>query len=294
MRNIHELASDKAYLHAIAENDYQIPGDIDRFAFLQELLQNFASTDAELRDELTYMIVARAIIDEEGVDKLPANQREALLLACIDEAHLFYGIGEASSDSVFMRSFSLLIIAALLYADAKFRHISEEVTRKAQAALLRYAREERDWRGYVVGKGWAHSVAHLCDALDEVAQNRYMSPPNREAVLHTLTYLATLPEPLCYEEDDRQSFVAYRVIAGNMVDDAFLEPWIESFSVRRTEEMPGGTLADIASWVRAANARNFLRSLYFRLMWNQTAPSLLERISSVLRRLDPSPTPGGA
>src|SRR5215472_13781293 len=104
MPTLNELASNKAYLHAIADDHYQIPEDIDRFAFLQALLPNFATTDAELRDELTYMILAHAIIDNETADRLSTEQRESLLLTCIDEAHLFYSNGEAGSDSVFMRS----------------------------------------------------------------------------------------------------------------------------------------------------------------------------------------------
>jgi Protein of unknown function (DUF2785) len=292
MRDINELASDKAYLRSIANNHYELPDDIDRFAFLQALLQNFATTDAELRDELTYMILAHAIIDQETADRLPADQRETVLLACLDDAHLFYHIGETSTDSVFMRSFSLLIIAALLYADAQLQQISQEATRKTQTALLSYAREERDWRGYIKGKGWAHSVAHLSDALDEIAQHRYTSTADREAVMQTFTYLATLPEPLCYEEDDRLSFAAYRLIAANMVEASFLETWVDSLFVTRTEEIPGLIEQDLTRWIRAANAKNFLRSLYFRLLWNQKSPSLLECISAVLRKLDPSPTPG--
>jgi Protein of unknown function (DUF2785) len=292
MRDIHELASDKASLRSIANNHYQLPEDIDRFAFLQALLQNFATTDAELRDELTYIVLAHAIIDNETAGSLPANQREALLLTCIDHEHLFYHIGDASSDSVFMRSFSLLIIAALLYADARLQQISPEATRKTQTALLRYARDERDWRGYIKGKGWAHSVAHLSDALDEIAQNRYTSLADRQTLMQTITYLATLPEPLCYEEDDRLSFAAYRLIAANMVETPFLEIWVDSLFVTRTEEAPGLTEQDVTRWIRAANAKNFLRSLYFRLLWNQKAPSLVERISATLKKLDPSPTPG--
>jgi Protein of unknown function (DUF2785) len=292
MRDINELASDKIYLRSIANNHYELPDDIDRFAFLQALLQNFATTDAELRDELTYMILAHAIIDQETASRLPANQREALLLTCIDDEHLFYHIGEAAGDTVFMRSFSLLIIAALLYADARLQQISEEATRKTQTALLRYARQERDWRGYIKSKGWAHSVAHLSDALDEIAQNRYTSQTDRETLMQTLTYLATLPEPLCYEEDDRLSFAAYRLIAANMVEAPFLETWVESLFVTRTEEVPGLTEQDVTRWIKAANAKNFLHSLYFRLLWNQKAPSLQEHISAVLKKLDPSPTPG--
>src|ERR1051326_5840494 len=153
MPTLNELASDKAYLHAIANNHYQIPADIDRLAFLQALLQNFDTTDAELRDELTYMIIAHAIIDQETANRLSAQQRETLLLTCIDDGHIFHHIGEAGTDSVFMRSFSLLIVAALLYADAKLEQISEEATRETQTALLRYGREERDWRGHIKVKG---------------------------------------------------------------------------------------------------------------------------------------------
>src|SRR5215472_10915522 len=102
MLTINELASYKVFLHSIANNYYQLPEDIDRFAFLQALLRNFATTDAELRDELTYMVLAHAIIDQETAARLPAGQRESLLLTCIDDEHLFYHIGDAGTDSVFM------------------------------------------------------------------------------------------------------------------------------------------------------------------------------------------------
>src|SRR5947209_17714979 len=174
MPNIAELATDKAFLRSIASNSYQLAGDLDHFVFLKALLQNFASTDAQLRDELTYMILAHAIIDEESSDVLTTSQREDLLLTCVDSDHLFYGIGESGSDSVFMRSFSLLIVAALLFADAKRRQLSEGVTRQGQVALMSYEREERDWRGYVHGKCWGHAAAQRSDALDECAQNRYI------------------------------------------------------------------------------------------------------------------------
>jgi hypothetical protein len=121
-----------------------------------------------------------------------------------------------------------------------------------------------------------------------------MTQADREGVMYTLTYLATLPEPLCYEEDDRLSFAAYRLIAPGMVDDAFLETWVESLFVTRTEEVAGLTEQDMAHWTSAANVKNFLRSLYFRLLWNQKAPALVERITGILKRLDPSPAPGEA
>ncbi len=264
-----ELATDKAFLRSIADDSYRIPQDIDPFAFSLALLQNFARLDAQLRDEFSYMILAHLIIDEESAHLLTAAQRETLLLTCVDANHLFYGVGEAGTDSVFMRSFSLLIIAALLYADARLLQVSKEATEAARDAVLRYAREERDWRGYIKGKGWAHSVAHLADALDEFAQSRYASTDDRQAILDMLTHLAMLPEPLCFEEDDRLAVVAYRMIAKHFLEEEYLERWVQGFFITRTEEVPGLTEQDVLTWIRAANAKNFLRSLYFRLLWGK-------------------------
>jgi Protein of unknown function (DUF2785) len=288
MENITERASDKQFLQAIVDNNNHIPDDIDYFLFLKALLQNFASTDPQLRDNLTYSVLAHAIIDQDSQQKLTPSQVEDLLLTCIDEEHLFYHIGEAGTDTVFMRSFSLLIIAAVLFADAKTLRLSEQVTRQAQTALLHYAKEEKDWRGYIKGKGWAHAAAHLSDALDECAQNRYMVTPDREAVMRTIRDIARLPEPLCSEEDDRLAFAAYRVIANQLVEEAFLAEWIESFFVQREQDIIANE-QNLVSWVRASNAENVLRSLYFRLLWSNKAAHLLEPISNVLRRLDSIP-----
>src|SRR5260370_30928833 len=125
------------------------------------------------------------------------------------------------------------------------------------------------------GKGWAHAAAHLSDALDECAQNRYMATPDREAVMRTIRDLARLPEPLCYEEDDRLAFTAYRVIANQLVEEAFLAEWIESFFVEREQDIIANE-QNLVSRVRASNAENVLRSLYFRLLLSKQAAPLLD------------------
>ncbi len=66
------------------------------------------------------------------------------------------------------------------------------------------------------GKGWAHSIAHLADALDESAKNRYTTAAGYIAILETLTSLASLPEPLSYGEDERLAFVALGMMAPNL------------------------------------------------------------------------------
>src|SRR6266581_3985254 len=114
MPNITQLATDKQFLQSIADNDHTIPDDIDRFAFIKAMLQNFQSPDGYLRDELTYVTIAQNIIHKQY---LTPAQLEELRLTCLDQAHPFYHIGEVGTDTVFMRSFSILVAAAILYFD---------------------------------------------------------------------------------------------------------------------------------------------------------------------------------
>lgn len=270
-----EQATDKSYLRSLVENDYTLPDNIDSYAFATALLANFASTDAELRDELSYMLLARGIVDK---GRLAPDQMRELLVRAVDDEHLFTHIGEVGTDSVFMRSFSNLLVAVILYADSKQPHLPEEAVRRTKQALLNYARQERDWRGYVEGKGWAHALAHLADALDECAQHPTMGEADRVEILNLVSELAKLQVPLYNEEDIRLASVPYHIMLGKQVPDDLLASWIEECFVERG--------IDVASWIGATNAKNFLRSLYFFLIWDGVGAGLAEDISRLLKKQD--------
>lgn len=274
MHDLQDQATDKTFLRSIADNDYEIPDGIKPFDLARALLPNLASGDPELRDELSYMILASGLIDKH---KLTATQQEELLFIVLDNQHLFYHIGEKETDSVFMRSYSALVIETLLYTDVNKQELSPDAIQQTKTALTRYAREEKDWRGYIEGKGWAHAMAHLADALDVCTQNQYMTETDRQQMLDLVCELAKLSEPLYHEEDIRLADIAYHIIAGKQVDNDFLQTWLDSCFVNRV---------DITSWISATNVKNFLRSLYFLILWNNLATNLLEQISEQLRRLD--------
>lgn len=275
MADLTVQATDKHFLRTIVQRDYALPANLDPYAFARVLLSNLGSPDSELRDELSYMIFANGIIAQQ---KLTPAQLIDVLRTALDASHLFYKIGESGTDSVFMRSFSNLAIAAILYSDAQQQALPLELVQQTRAALLRYAQEERDWRGYVKDKGWAHALAHLADALDECAQHRAMRVKERAEMLETVGKLARQSVPLYHEEDVRLAKVAYHIILLKQIDDDFLEGWLERCFVPRE--------ANVASWTRSTNAKNFLRSLYFLLHWQSVATVFAERISSVLQQQD--------
>lgn len=275
MQGINDLAKQKEFFQTLVENDYRRLAEYDAYTLLKAALPHLGSTDGYLRDKLAYPIMARIVLDERGTYPVADAQLEELLLICIDQEHLFYRIGEVGTDSVFMRTFSNLIVAAILYADDRTPKISEPVARRVLVAALTYSRQERDYRGYLLGgKGWAHSVAHLADVLDECAKNRYTTAVDYTAILETLAYLAHLPEPLCYQEDERLAFVAHGIIMRRSVDLASLRAWIASLAIAPE----GDVLEDegVVSFIQATNARDFLRSLYFQLQWSKV-PAILEQ-----------------
>ncbi|GAC1355939.1 MAG: DUF2785 domain-containing protein [Ktedonobacteraceae bacterium] len=275
MQNRTEQATNKQFLRTIAENNYEVPDGVDNYDFARALLVNLGSPDGELRDELSYMILASGIIDKGN---LTPDQMIDLLETVQDNNHLFFAIGEVNTNAVFMRSFSNLVIAAILYTDAKEAVFSEQVIQRTKLALLRYAEEEKDWRGYVEGKGWAHAMAHLADALDECAQHPAMTPQDRQDILQAIRRLAQLPEPLYHEEDMRLATSAQHIIVGRQVDDTFLNSWLASCFVQRG--------SDVTAWMSATNVKNFLRSLYFLLQWDNMLPTVSTQISDILKRLD--------
>lgn len=275
MSDVRDLATSKQFLRSIVDNNHEIPTEIDSFVFARSLLANLASTDEELRDELSYMLLASGIIDRH---KLSIQQVEEILALILDKDHLFWGIGEKGTDSVFMRSFSNLIVAGILYTDNRDPELSPKDVHQAKDALLRYAREEKDWRGYVDGKGWAHTMAHLADAFDECAQHQSLSEEDREEILTVLSELIKLPDPLYHEEDMRLATVAYHIIVCKQVSEEFLATWLESCYVERN--------SDVSAWMSASNAKNFLRSLYFLLFWDNMALNIVGQISDILKKQD--------
>jgi Protein of unknown function (DUF2785) len=283
-QHLSELATQKDFLQDLIADKYRRLADYDSYALLKALLPALGSNDGYLRDKLVYDVMTHMILADFATSPLTGAEREEFLLTCIDQDHLFFRIGEVVMDSVFMRSFSCLIVATLLLQDHQHPHLSEEAAGRAAQALMTYSRQERDYRGYVMGgRGWAHSIAHIADALDEVAKNRFTTTTGYKTLLETLTYLATLPEPLSHREDERLAFVALGMIVRQSVDLTSLKTWIASLA----QVQQGGVLEDeeVVSYIRSLNARNFLRSLYFLLQWN-TVTALAEQKAELQAEID--------
>jgi hypothetical protein len=131
------------------------------------MLESIGSTDSELRDGLIYSLFSKWIIEK----RISEERLHEILLTCLNDKHLFLGLGELNTDTVFTRSFSILVITAIVYYHNHITpFLTEEDIRNTHERVLTYALEEKDLRGFVTNRGWAHSVAHMADCLDELAK----------------------------------------------------------------------------------------------------------------------------
>lgn len=247
----------------------------DPLVLAEALLENFASPDPHLRDELSYTLLDRLI--DGGLLSTP--ELAAWVERSIDEHHLSLGLGESGTDSVFRRSFSVLVVPLVVEYDAQRGGLAPSTIAAVIDAVLTYARSEQDWRGYVVGKGWAHATAHTADAIGSLGRHPHTPAEQLPELLAVIHHLATVPHALGYLEDDRLAYAAWRIIRSGRLLDQHIHRWLDGFQLLEGPDTQAETL-------RGANAEHFLRSLYFRCKAHAETRGWLDAIQMALDRFD--------
>src|SRR5689334_3278646 len=98
---------DKEFWVSIARNDYKIPEGYTLEALTQTLFSYLGNTDPELRDDIAYGVYANWL-KREMFTRDEVHMHADELLSNLDK-----GIGETESDSVFLRTFSVLLLAEI-------------------------------------------------------------------------------------------------------------------------------------------------------------------------------------
>ncbi len=106
----------KQRLQEIVANDFNAPSRPELYALVLAMGTFIGSVDAELHDELVYMTLA--IWTERDV--FEAQDLNEILKVVLNSQHLFLGLGEQDTDTVFTRTFSMLIVAAVHSALARY------------------------------------------------------------------------------------------------------------------------------------------------------------------------------
>ena len=108
-------------------------------------------------------------------------------------AGLGVGLGERDTDSVFRRSFSALILGECIGRDNDRPLVAGGKVLEWGDRVATWLLRERDLRGFVPGKGWAHAVAHGADALGTLARSPHVGTAELTVILDVIADRLLLP-----------------------------------------------------------------------------------------------------
>ena len=266
----------KQILVQIKNENYKVPDTIDAFELALEMTKHIGNIDSEIRDKLVYVTYYYWCFN--GV--FTSEQLRQLLNICIDEEHLFYKIGEKDTDSVFTRTFSILIIPLVLYVDQKSAFLTKDEIHNVKGKVIEYLELEKDLRGYVEGKGWADARAHAADVINDIAKSVYIGHIDLLNLLEVIRKKASIGDyPCVSNEDERMSTAVISIFERKILTDEEIICWIESFA---PIEKIGIYPFDLYS---KTNVNHFLSNLYFKLL-NQNYPKLfMKTVNDTIKRI---------
>ncbi|WP_136605519.1 DUF2785 domain-containing protein [Paenibacillus dokdonensis] len=265
----------KEKLILIKENGYQAPSDA--LQLIQEMINHIGSLDAELRDELIYTTLSHWIPG----NFLTVNDLEQLLPVVLDKKHLLFKLGEANTDSVFTRSFSMLVIPLFFMRHRESPFLTREQIRQIKEKVFYNVQEERDYRGYDEEKGWAHAIAHAADALDDLAQCSGLDKNDLITILDLVYEKMTITDRTYSDgEDERMVRSIISILNRKILSQIYVEQWIKSFGdVEKSSEF-------LPAFKQKNNIKNFLKSLYFRVKFYKVDADLCPTIEHTLYKVE--------
>jgi len=242
-------------LNKIRDNDFIPSENTNVDEIVDEMLINIGDLDPSLRDELIYLTFAYWIMR----DYLAPKKLKAMAFDLVSGEYLFYNIEFVDSTSVFKRSFSALVICLIIESHRRNNLFIVEELSFIYEKVNHYLLKEKDIRGYVNEHGWAHSVAHTADVLDELGCCQEFGSIRLFNILENIKKkLFNCTEPLINLEDERLASAVLSIINRGVISSEQLLEWIEKF-----EEKP--TIEDwISSYYRDVNIKRFFKSLYFK------------------------------
>lgn len=131
-------------------------------------MNNFGSKDAELRDELSWHVLANVFRSEH----FATEKRKEIAAQLLTNEFLFFKIENGESDDSVRRSFSVLNLADLISGDTKHsQSFDQAFLKEINHSLRSYLLKEKDFRGLVDALGWIHCIAHAADAFTAVCDH---------------------------------------------------------------------------------------------------------------------------
>lgn len=262
-----------SYWRQVIDSGLGVPTDRPLGDLTAELTRMLGSSDPAERDHTAYPMLA-TWIDRGVYDELLAGLGDGIATG------LVAGLGEVGTDSVFRRSFSALLLGECVARDNRRALVRGSQVLDWGDRLVSWYLRERDDRGFVEGKGWAHAVAHGADAIGTLAESPHLAAPELMVLLDVLAdrVLADGSRLLVSGEPDRIAEATMRVLRRNVLPLSVVEPWVRRIAARATA-YPSERQDP---YLVTGNPEAFLRALHLQLALAPDPPQVRSDLLLVL------------
>ncbi|MFJ8065609.1 DUF2785 domain-containing protein [Psychrobacillus sp. NPDC096426] len=250
-----------------------------KVCIVKSMVENIGSTDWELRDKLIYSSFYQLIIEKNQMEQELLNE---LLELCLSDL-LFKGIGEYETDTVFTRSFTTLLIALILYRDNEDNFLSQDMVFKIKDRLIDYINLEKDLRGYISVKGWAHSMAHVADAVDELVKNSKIDQKIYIEILKVLWNKVFVSTSVYVHDEDERILIPILEMLNNGLEQEEIETLLQNVPIELKNQKE--QIEEEEYWFLYFNCKTFLKSFYIKVNTNSELKPLQKSIEKCLSEI---------
>lgn len=210
-----------AYWRGVVAAGCQVPDATGVAELTTELVGMLGSPDPRVRDELA-LTVLRTWVAAGVHDDLLGGLGDGLVVG------LRTGLGEAGTPTVFRRTRSASVLAAVVGRDTATQLVHPRQLLGWADRGIDWFLAERDLRGPVAGAGRAAAVAHGAGLLAELATSRHLGADELAVLLDVLVdRLLTLGDAgLLPGDDDRLALVVMAALRRELLTLDRLEAWV--------------------------------------------------------------------
>ncbi|WP_419881013.1 DUF2785 domain-containing protein [Peribacillus sp. B-H-3] len=252
--------------------------DVDKTSVLKSMLEHIGSTDSELRDQLIYTSFYKLIIESNQIETQLLTE---LLDTCMEL--MFKGIGEKETDTVFTRAFSTLLVALILNRDNQENFLSSSKVNSIKEELMKYIYLEKDLRGYVAGKGWAHSVAHVADTFEMLVKNPKLDKEDYPEILRVLWSKVLISSSVYVHDEDERLLIPILEMLERGLNAADIEELLQHLP--NELKIQKEQIEKEKYWLLVFNIKTFLKSFYIKINGNPKLLQLQKKIEHRLARI---------
>ncbi|MGN6131783.1 MAG: DUF2785 domain-containing protein [Nocardioidaceae bacterium] len=251
---------ESTFWERLVAEGHPVPRDRPLADLTSELTTMLGDPDPRRRDTIAYDVLA-TWIDQGVYDELLEGLGDGMT------AGLRVGLGERDTDTVFRRSFSALVLAECVARDNEAHLLPPDVLLRWGDHAMTWLVRERDLRGFVPGRGWAHAVAHGADALRALAGAESFGRLELTVLLDVVAdrLLGTPAVHLVHGEPDRLAAAVMAVLRRDIVVFDVVEPWLARLGAAAAPSADGPDSPDEDPYLRFGNVQAFLRALHLQV-----------------------------